>query len=106
MKGKVLLFKLIGIKEEHYPSHINTLSIKWDRIPRPTNEERQTEKIPVTCRRISVTHWPGWLIVRWLYRKLDAGGPKSLLTEQRCLELYPLPRDIVVPARPVESKSV
>lgn len=106
MKGKALLFRLAGIKEESYQSYINCLSIKWDRIPKPTSEEREVKKIPVTCRRLSATHWPGWLIVRWLYHMLDAGGPKSLLTKERCLELYPLPRDIVVPARPVGSKSV
>ena len=104
MKGKVLLFKLVGIKEESYQSHINCLSIKRDQIPSPTSEKREVKKIPVTCRRIWATHWPGWLIVRWLYHRLE--GPKSLLTKERCLELYPLPRDIVVPARLVGSKSI
>lgn len=86
------LIWLIGIKTEIYESHLNCLAIKWDRLPNPTTEEREVKQIPVTCKRLSATHWFGWLILRMLYHRLTLGGPKALLTEKRCLELYPLPR--------------
>jgi len=91
------LFKLLGLKEEYYPSYLNCLSIKWDRIPKPTREERTIDKVPTTCRKINAMNWLAWFILRrFLYRRLSEHGHAcmALLTESRCLEIFPLPLGI------------
>ncbi len=81
---------LIGIKYEEFSTHINTLCIKWNRIPDPTSEERSVAKVPVEGRRYLASHWLGRLILRRLF-KINHAGPSALTQEGSCLEIYPLP---------------
>lgn len=83
--------RLLGVKYEFFSTHINTLSIKFDQIPNPTKEERETGQIPVEGRRYTATHWPGKLVLRSLSRN-NHRGPSSLTRDGACLEVYPIPK--------------
>lgn len=82
--------RLLGVKREDFDTHVNTLCIKWDQIPNPTKEERETGQIAVKGRRYIATHWPGKLILRSLIKNIRC-GPSTLTQEGSCLEIYPLP---------------
>lgn len=82
--------RLLGVKYEEFPTHVNTLAIKFDQIPNPTSEEREVGQVPVTGRRYTATHWPGKLILRSL-RKERLGGPSGFTKDGTCLEVYPIP---------------
>lgn len=88
------LLKIIGLKEEQFPTAIPVCRISWDRIPDPTQEERHVMKIPTIATRISAQNFLAWLILKKLiYPRLPLNGPSSLLTRERCLEIYPIPSD-------------
>lgn len=92
------LFKLLGLKETHYPSYINCAYFKCDRLPNPTKEDSGIKKIPTECIEIAARNWLAWLILRkYLYRRLPEYGHalKALLSKERCLEIYPLPAERV-----------
>ena len=80
---------LLGIKYEEFPTHINTLCITWDRIPKPTSEERTVAKVPVEGRRYLASHRLGRLILRRLFK--SCAEPSALTQKGSCLEIYPLP---------------
>lgn len=82
--------RLLGVEYEDFDTHVNTLSIKFDQIPNPTKEERETRQIPVKGRRYIATHWPGKLILRSLFKN-NHHGPSGLTKKGGCLEIYPLP---------------
>lgn len=82
--------RLFGVKYEDFNTHVNTLSIKLDHIPNPTKEERSIGQIPVVGRRYIVTHWPGKLILRSLFKN-NHRNPSGLTQKGTCLEIYPLP---------------
>ncbi len=83
--------RLLGVKYEDFPTHINTLSIKFDRVPSPTKEERVVGQIEVEGRRYIATHWPGKRVLKSLFEQSRA-GPRSLTVKGTCLEIFPLPQ--------------
>lgn len=91
-----MLEQLLGllVKEERFQSHINTLSIKWDKIPNPTVEERQTSKIPCLAHRTTARNLLGKLLLKYRYRKGGFGGPAVFTKDGTVLEVYPIPTDL------------
>ncbi len=81
--------RLLGVEYEHFSSHVNTLTIKLDRLPNPTKEEQEIGRIEVEATRYTATHWPGKRILRSLFKDVRK-GPKSLIKGGTCLEIFPL----------------
>ncbi len=79
---------LFGIKYEEFPSHVNTLCIKLDKIPNPTSEERSVAEVPVEARRYLAFRWPGRLILKSLFHNTQ--GPSGLTQKGSCLVIYPV----------------
>ena len=75
-------------KEEDFESHVNTLSIKWDRIPNPTKEEQEVSRIPCIAHRTTARNVIGrlFLKMRW---KCGIGSLASLTQNGSVLEVYP-----------------
>lgn len=86
---------LWGVRYEDFQTHVNTLTIKLDKIPNPTSEERRVDKIPVEGRRYLAIHWPGKLVLRSLFKK-NHSGPAGLTKGGSCLEVYPIPKGLCV----------
>ena len=81
-------------REEYFESHINTLAIKWDRIPNPTEETREVGQVPVHAHCTTARNNVGRLLLRRRWKKGNFGGPASLTQEGRVLKVYPLPRKL------------
>lgn len=89
----VEFIKRLLLKEEYFKSHINTLCIKWDRIPNPTMEERQVSKVPCLARRATARNALGKLLLKHRWRRGGFDGPSSLTQNGAVLEVYPFPSD-------------
>lgn len=87
----VEFIKRLLVKEECFESHINTLCIKWDRIPAPTTEERQVGEIPCLAHRATARNALGKLLVKLRWKRGRFGGPRSLTQNGTVLETYPMP---------------
>ena len=83
--------RLLGVKYEDFPTHINTLTIKLDQIPNPTKEERTVGQVAVEGRRYIATHWPGKLVLKSIFKN-NHSGPSGLIRSGTCLEICPLPK--------------
>lgn len=79
-------------REENFWSHINTLIIKWDRIPNLTKETQEVAQVPVHAHRTSARNNVGRLLLKRRWKQGNFGGPASLTQEGRVLEVYPAPR--------------
>lgn len=77
-------------REEDFESHINTLAIKWDRIPNPTKETREVAQVPVHAHRTTARNRVGILLLKRRWKRDNFGGPASLTQKSRVLEVYPL----------------
>lgn len=81
--------KKLLLKEECFESHINTLCIKWDRIPNPTTEEREVSKVPCLARRATAKNNLGRLLLKRRWGRGGFAGPASLTQNGTVLEVYP-----------------
>ena len=82
--------KLFGIKYEDFDSHINTLEIRFDKIPNPTKKEREVAQVPVKARRYIATNWLGKAILRSLFEHTHQ--VQGLTQNGTCLEVFPIRR--------------
>lgn len=83
-------------QEEEFESHINTMALKWDRIPNPTKETREIAKIPVHAHRTTARNLIGALLLKRRWKQGGFSGPAGLTEKGRVLEVYPLPKDLSV----------
>jgi len=81
-------------QDEDFWSHINTLAIKWDRIPNSTKETREVAQVPVHAHRTTARNHVGRLLLKWRWKRHSFGCPASLTQEGHVLEVYPIPRDL------------
>ena len=79
------------VRGEDFDSHVNTLTIKYDRIPNPSKETRETDRVSVRAHRWVALNFIGQWYLRWMWQARNFKCPASLTDEGRILSIYPLP---------------
>jgi len=80
--------KSLLFREEDFKTYINTLCIKWDKIPEPTSEIRETERVFCVAHRMIARNALGRLLLRRYWSK-GIGSVGSLTQNGKVLEIYP-----------------
>lgn len=88
------LVRRFFFKDEDFDSHINTLSICWDKIPNPAKETRQVGRIPCLAHRTIARNILGKLLLRRRWKRRGFGGPASFTHNGTVLEVYTLKEGI------------